>query len=89
LIDPPEAGIAECAIVVLDEYQGRGLGKHLMRSLILYARNHGVSTLRATVHATNQPILRFIQSYGLTFTRKVLEPGVLELQIHLPQDLAE
>ena len=87
--DPAEPDLAEAAIVVRDDYQQRGLGKIAMHRLAHYAQQHGVTAFLATIHTSNLPILRFIQHSGLTYQRKMLEPGVWEIRIRLePQDPA-
>lgn len=78
-----EPGLAESAIVVVDEYQRRGLGSLLMDRLVKYARQHGVRTFSATVHQTNASILNFIGRGGLPVERKLLEPGVWSLRVEL------
>jgi acetyltransferase len=78
-----EDALAECAVVVVDEYQNRGLGSLLLNRLVRYARLHGVKTLLATVHVSNEQIMRFITHSGLPSTRKMIEPGVWEVRLSL------
>jgi GNAT superfamily N-acetyltransferase len=49
--DDPRA--AEAAIVVLDEFQQRGLGKLLLERLVAAARERGIDRFRATTLAEN------------------------------------
>lgn len=81
--EAPEPGLAEAGIVVRDDYQRRGLGKIIMNRLVRYASLHGVQTFVATVHVSNQRILHFITQSGLSFERKMFEPGVWEVRIPL------
>ncbi len=81
-----QPGLAECAVVVIDEYQGRGLGTVLLNRLVTYARNHGVKEFLATVHHTNSQIIRFVQRSGFPAERKMLEPGVWEIRVRLVDD---
>jgi acetyltransferase len=83
LLDRDEPGLAEAAIVVRDDYQGRGLGKISMQHLVEYASRHGVRGLVATVHANNTPLLSFIRNSGVPFRRKIIEPGIWEISIPL------
>jgi acetyltransferase len=55
---------AECAIVVTDAWQGRGLGTELMRSLGLAARRNGIRTLVGTSLAENQRIHAWARRFG-------------------------
>ena len=86
-IGPQEPGVVEAAIVVRDDYQSRGLGTIIMDRLARYAARHGVATILATVHVSNSRIVKFIQRSGLAFDRKMLEPGIWEIRIHLPSQL--
>lgn len=79
--DHPEAG-ADTAVVVEDAYQGRGLGTILLLRLVLYAKDHGIKALRASVHQSNAQILRFVQRSGLP-TKKKVEEGVWEIKLDL------
>lgn len=78
-----EPGLAESAVVVIDEYQKRGLGSLLLRRLVRYALLHDVQTFLATVHLSNAQIMRFIQRSGFPAEKKMIEPGVWEIRIQL------
>jgi acetyltransferase len=73
---------AEVAIVVEDQYQGRGLGALLLRWLLAYARMHDVRTIHATVRPNNTQILRFVERSGLP-AEKELEAGAWDIQVKL------
>ena len=55
---------AECAIVVADDWQGRGIGSELMRSLGAAARSRGIRTLEGTTLGENRRILDWAQRFG-------------------------
>lgn len=59
---------AELAFVVIDEYQGRGIGSILLRHLALIARTTGLRTLVAEVLPENAPMLRVFGKCGLPLT---------------------
>lgn len=86
MLERPGPRLAESAIVVVDEYQQRGLGRLLMNRLADYALQHGVDAFIATVHHTNREVLRFIEHGGLPVTRKIVEPGIWEIQVKLKRD---
>lgn len=86
MIPGEEKGLAEAAVVVVDEYQGRGLGTLLMRNLVQYAGRHEVRAFLATVHVSNAIILYFIRRSGLPTKKKIVEPGVWEVRIKINQD---
>lgn len=60
LEDMPE--VAEVAITVVDDAQGKGLGRLLMDSLVVAARERGVERFEFRVLAGNQPMYRLIQA---------------------------
>ena len=47
-----------------DTWQGRGLGRQLLRALARHARGHGITRLEGTVQADNAPMLRLLASLG-------------------------
>jgi len=60
-----KSGQAEVAFVVVDEYQGLGIGRALMRHLTTIARAAGVKTLIAEVLSENTPMLQLFKTCGL------------------------
>jgi acetyltransferase len=83
MLSGDEPGLAESAVVVIDEYQKRGLGSLLLRHLVRYARSHDVQAFLATVHVSNAQIMRFIKRSGFPAEKKMIEPGVWEIRIRL------
>ncbi len=81
-----ESGLAESAVVVIDEYQKRGLGSLLLRRLVRYARSHDVRAFLATVHVSNAQIMRFIKRSGFPAEKKMIEPGVWEIRIRFKME---
>ncbi len=63
-------GKAEVAFAVIDEYQGQGLGKTLMRHLVSIARDAGLRELVADVLPYNKPMLGVFQKCGLAISTK-------------------
>ena len=53
-------GEAEIAFAVVDQYQGHGIGKALMRHLAAIAQAAGLKKLSAEVLAENLPMLRLL-----------------------------
>ena len=75
-------GMAEAAVVVEDAYQSRGLGTLLLMRLSDYAREHGVVAFVASIHASNDRIMRFITRSGLR-TESRIEAGLWEVRVYL------
>ena len=62
----PDHESAEFAIVVADEWQGRGVARPLMEHLIASARRRGLARLQGAVLKTNQKMLRFTKALGFS-----------------------
>jgi GNAT superfamily N-acetyltransferase len=60
---PGEETVAEPAIVVVDEFQRRGLGGILLQRLVAAARERGIRAFRALVLAENAPIQALIRDH--------------------------
>ncbi len=75
--------VAECAIVVGDDWQGRGLGTELLDRLVDRAREEGVESFTALVLAENIDALRLLERLGDTVRHS--EGSQVELEIELPQ----
>jgi GNAT superfamily N-acetyltransferase len=61
---PHDRGAAEVAVAVDDDWQGRGIGRRLMRELVDRARDEGVRRLLAYVGAENLPVHAWIARFG-------------------------
>jgi acetyltransferase len=61
----PDGRGAEYALVVADAWQGRGLGRQLMATLIEAAREQRLEYIEGLVLSDNRPMLRLMTSLGL------------------------
>jgi RimJ/RimL family protein N-acetyltransferase len=75
-------GIAEVAFMVVDRYQGKGIGSMLMRHLIVIAREAGLGELVAEVLAGNAAMLKVLRNSGLRMDAKS-ESGVMHVTLRL------
>jgi len=75
-------GNAEAAVVVEDQYQSRGLGTLLLTRLADYAREHDVEAFVASIHPSNERIMRFVRKSGLRNEGR-LEGGLWEIRVYL------
>lgn len=60
----PEEKVCECAIVVADDWQRRGLGRLLMTHLIEAARRNGFKEIVSTNLSSNYAIHRLLKKLG-------------------------
>lgn len=73
-----EPGVAEVAFVVQDGWQGKGLGRRLLRELLAAAAARGIRRFRAYVLADNVRMLRLLSRYTHLLERRTAS-GVTEL----------
>jgi RimJ/RimL family protein N-acetyltransferase len=76
-IDP---AVAEAAVAVVDDHQGRGLGSILMRLLVATALENGIRTFRGWVLGDNIEVLRPLERIG---ARRTADKGVLRVEVDL------
>ncbi|HVF64384.1 MAG TPA: GNAT family N-acetyltransferase [Casimicrobiaceae bacterium] len=60
--ESPEA--AEFALIVVDAFQGQGVGKRLLHELVRAARERGIACLRGQVLADNEPMLALLRNHA-------------------------
>ena len=77
-----EAGRAELAFVVVDTWQGRGVGSLLMRHLIRIARDAGIEELVADVLPENVAMLKVFGKFGFKPSAR-RDPQTIHLMLHL------
>jgi acetyltransferase len=82
LLDPGDPEMAESAVVVADEYQGRGLGKLLLWRLVNYARAMGIHYLRGNLQVGNNRMLDLVKRSGLPHQTHYVD-GIWEVNIDL------
>jgi RimJ/RimL family protein N-acetyltransferase len=76
-------GQAELAFVVVDEYQGRGVGARLLHHLVVLARGAGLRELAADVLAENAPMLRVFERSGLPHSSRSEGRDVVHITLRL------
>ena len=60
-------GVAEVALLVVDDLHGHGLGTRLLVALAVAAQEHGIHTFEAVALAGNRPIRRLLTRAGATW----------------------
>ena len=77
-----QPGQAEIAFVVVDAYQGQGIGTILMRHLAVLARDAGLKELVAEVLPENTAMLKLFKKFGFRPDAKG-SPQVVHLTLQL------
>ena len=81
-ISSVQPGQAEIAFVVVDAYQGQGIGTILMRHLAVLARDAGLKELVAEVLPENTAMLKLFEKFGFRPDSKG-SPQVVHLTLQL------
>ncbi len=78
-----DPSLAEIAVAVTDDWQGRGVGSQLVAALVDRARTEGIHSFSALVLAENDQMLRLLAELGeVRVLRR--EHGSVELIVELP-----
>jgi acetyltransferase len=72
----PGGDRCEFAIVVSDQWRGKGIGARLMRSLMQNARDRGLKVMEGEVLSANTRMLELMKSLGFMIERDRNDPGV-------------
>jgi GNAT superfamily N-acetyltransferase len=81
--EPYEAEVAEAAITVADEYQGKGAGTLLLGALSLRARENGIQVFRNYVLEGNVGMLEVFDHLGAE--RELETSGMWRVDLPLPE----
>jgi GNAT superfamily N-acetyltransferase len=80
-----DPAVAELAVAVADDWQGKGVGSLLAAELAKRAREEGVMCFTALALAENDAILGLLQDLGEVRTGPT-QLGTVELAVDLPDD---
>ena len=72
ILDPAEAN-AEFAIAIDDEFQRRGLGTRLLKTLVTHASRRGIRRLFGEILADNRAMLGLAQRLGFNIEANALD----------------
>jgi GNAT superfamily N-acetyltransferase len=67
---------AEIAFEVIDDWQGRGLGRRLLQELRTLALEQGILRFRALIAHGNQPAFSLVHELGDLLSRRYADGGV-------------
>ena len=79
----PDGTSCEFAIVVADDWRGRGLARRLMGALIDCARSNGLVAINGDILAENSNMLRFVTGLGFTLSAHPDDPGLRRAVLEL------
>jgi acetyltransferase len=82
MLEPKHPETAEAAVVVIDQYQGLGLGKQLLRRLVAYARTKGIRCIRGNLQIGNDRMLLLVKGSDLPHETRFVD-GIWEVTIDL------
>ncbi|MEO7954582.1 MAG: GNAT family N-acetyltransferase, partial [Polaromonas sp.] len=74
-ITNPDQSSCEFALVVADDFSGKGLGSRLMLSIMDVAREKGLSEIQGLVLTQNPGMLKLMKSLGYTVKPFDEDPG--------------
>jgi RimJ/RimL family protein N-acetyltransferase len=84
--DPERPHAAEAAVIVVDAWQGRGLGGKLLRRLCARATENRIRVFTATLLASNDAMLGLFAQLG-EVTLRGREGATIEIDVELPVEL--
>jgi GNAT superfamily N-acetyltransferase len=84
---PEEPEVAEAAVTVVDDYQGRGAGTLLLEALGAVALENGITRFRGYAFEDNRAILDVLEAVGATTAHD--SPGMLRIEVDLPARMEE
>ncbi len=80
-----EPTVAEVAVTVADDWQGRGIGTALLHRLAQLARHAGVRTFRGLCLADNRDMQRLLRELAPGCRSRLAGDWLLELEVDLPE----
>ncbi|HEY6864672.1 MAG TPA: GNAT family N-acetyltransferase, partial [Burkholderiales bacterium] len=70
----PDGETCEFAIVVADEWQGKGLARRMLEMLIDVARSRGLKAIIGHILSMNHPMIKLSEKLGFTIADGVDDP---------------
>lgn len=82
---PTRRDVAEAAVAVADEWQGRGVASALLHALADRAREEGITRFEATMLLENRRVVDLFEKLGPLQAENV-DDGAIEIEVALPAD---
>jgi len=80
--DSKDPEVAEAAVAIVDDHQGKGLGTILIRLLVATALENGIKVFRSWVLGENREVLGPLERIG---ARRTPDEGVLKAEVDLEE----
>jgi RimJ/RimL family protein N-acetyltransferase len=77
--------LAELAVAVVDDWQGRGMGTGLVTAINARAREEGIERYHAIVSADNVQVIEALERNG-ALRREGDEPGTFDFEAEVPRE---
>lgn len=87
-IDDDAAGSAEATLAIVDDYQGRGLGRFLIELLIGTAHQYSIAAIRFDVLAENRAMRALLKKLGASGAALPEDRRILRYVLAIPEDTA-
>jgi acetyltransferase len=84
LHDDPDGQGAEFAVLVRSPLKGHGLGYLLMKHIIDYARDKGLTRVHGAVLTENTSMLRMVEELGFEIRDEPMDRGIKRVTLTLP-----
>ena len=81
---PGEREVAELAVAVVDERQGRGIGSALVEAINARAREEGILRYHAIVSTDNVQVMEALERNGAVRTGSEDEPDTIHFEAEVP-----
>jgi len=78
-----EANAAEFALLIADDWQGKGLGTRILNSLLSEAKRRGLEQIRGETLSENQPMLALCRKLGISLAKQPGFAAVTQLRVEL------
>ncbi|MHA1765013.1 MAG: GNAT family N-acetyltransferase [Promethearchaeota archaeon] len=77
ILEPNNPEKAEMSLVVMDQFQRKGIGSILINYLAGIAKEKGVKIIEGTILAENYKILKTLKKLGFKYVKKLVEGEIL------------
>lgn len=82
-ISNPDHHSCEFALAISDDYQRKGIGRHLMQNLMTIAHDRGLEVMEGEILRNNSKMLKLMERIGFRTVHNSDEPEVVQVRRHL------